>query len=158
MGSMKTVTSLLLAALLVGACVQYTSASTATPTSTPDPCAQEYLADSIKQVNDLQREFDDGSQLASNLPVASLPEVIMELQRLRRAAEDQQPPACLATLKAHQLAHMNLVIGTLIAFAGGADQTTLQDGIQRAQREHDLYALEMASLLGTPPVTTPSTP
>src|ERR671912_613587 len=104
-------------------------ATPATPianlTSTPDPCAAENLAEAIRRVNDLQREFDDASQLASNLAREQLPDSISDLQRIRRAAEDHQAPACLATLKAHQLAHMNIVIDTMIAFLGGADTETL---------------------------------
>lgn len=117
-------------------------------TSTPDLCAAEHLAESIKKVNDLQREFDDASQLASNLAREQLPDSISNMQRIRRAAEDHQAPACLETLKAHQLAHMNIVIDTMIAFVGGADTETLNKGIADASEEHDLYTLEIARLLG----------
>lgn len=125
-------------------------------TSTPDLCAAENLAESIKKVNDLQREFDDASQLASNLAREQLPDSISSMQRIRRAAEDHQAPACLATLKAHQLAHMNIVIDTMIAFLGGAGTETLNKGIADASAEHDLYTLEIARLLGITlaPVTT----
>ena len=116
--------------------------------STPDLCAAENLAESIKKVNDLQREFDDASQLASNLAREQLPDSISNMQRIRRTAEDHQAPACLATLKAHQLAHMNIVIDTMIAFVGGADTETLNRGIADASEEHDLYTLEIARLLG----------
>jgi hypothetical protein len=124
------------------------AAPIASLTSTPDPCTAEMLADSIKNVNDLQREFDDASQLASNLAREQLPGAISGMQRIRRAAEDHQAPACLATLKAHQLAHMNIVIDTMIAFLGGADNETLNKGIADASAEHDLYTLEIARLLG----------
>ena len=59
-------------------------------TSTPDPCAGENLAEAIKKVNDLQREFDDASQLASNLAREQLPDSISSMQRIRRTAEDHQ--------------------------------------------------------------------
>jgi len=128
--------------------------------STPDLCAAEHLAESIKKVNDLQREFDDASQLASNLAREQLPDSISNMQRIRRAAEDHQAPACLTTLKGHQLAHMNIVIDTMIAFVGGADTETLNKGIADASEEHDLYTLEIARLLGTTlsPVTNESVP
>jgi hypothetical protein len=77
------------------------------------------------------------------------------MQRIRRAAEDQHVSACLATLKAHQLAHMNIVIDTLLAFVGGAGTETLNQGIADANAEHDSYALEIAHLLGITP--SPST-
>ena len=105
---------------------------TSIPTSTPDPCSVENLSESIKDVNDLMREFDDMSKLATNIAREKLPELISEMQRVRRAAEDQEIPSCLSTLKVHQIAHMNTVIDTLIAFLCGAQAETIQDGIKRA--------------------------
>ena len=105
------------------------------------------------------REFEDASQLISNLPAQQLPEVISNLQRLRRNAEDIQIPACLATLKTHQLNHMNLMIKTLLAFVGGGDQAALTNGLEQARNEHDLYSLEIVRLLGitlAPITATPS--
>ena len=97
-------------------------------TSTPDPCSTENLAGSIKEVNDLRREFEDASQLASNLAREQLPNSISDMQRIRRAPEDDQVPACMSELKTHQLAHMNIVIDTMIFFAGGAHTGTLSTG------------------------------
>lgn len=126
----------------------------AVPTSTLDLCAVENLSGSIKDVNDLMREFDDRSKLAANVSREKLPELISEMQRIRRSAEDQAVPSCLSTLKVHQLSHMNIVIDTLIAFLGGAQAETLTDGIRRAGQEHDLYTLEVARLLGIPQSST----
>jgi hypothetical protein len=109
-------------------------------------------------MNELMREFDDASQLASNLPVPQLPEVISTLQRIRRDTEDVQIPACLITLKTHQLNHMNLVIQTLLAFVGGADQEALNSGLELARREHDLYSLEIVRLLGVTLAPITATP
>jgi hypothetical protein len=94
------------------------------------------------------REFDDASQLVSSTPTGQLSGVISNLQRIRRDVEDAQIPACLGTLKTHQLNHMNLVIQTLIAFVAGASQDELNKGLEEARREHDLYSLEMVRLLG----------
>jgi len=87
--------------------------------ATDDPCSSENLPATVQGLNDLMREFDDAAQLASNLPGQQLPDVISNLQRIRRDAEDAQIPGCLGTLKTHQLNHMNLMIQTLIAFVGG---------------------------------------
>ena len=129
---------------------------TVLPTSTLDPCSTENLSASIKEVNDLMREFDDMSKLAANLEREKLPELISEMQRVRRTAEDQKVPSCLSTLKVHQISHMNIVIDTLIAFLGGAQPEALNDGIARAGQEHDLYTLEVARLLGIPQGSTPA--
>lgn len=124
-----------------------------------DPCSSENLPDTVQGTNDLMREFEDASQLAANLPIQQLPDVISDLQRIRRDAQDLPVPACLETLKAHQLNHMNLMIQTLIAFVGGADQATLNSGLEQARQEHELYSLEIVRLLGlTLAPITPTSP
>ena len=118
------------------------------PTSTPDPCASENLEQSIKQVNDLMREFTDAYQLASNVAKEQVPPIISDMQRIRRAAEDQRVPACLAELKTHQLAHMNTLIDVMLAFVSGGDASSISEGLTMAQNEYDLYTMEVAGLLG----------
>ena len=126
----------------------------AVPTLTPDPCAEENMSISVKPANDLMREFDDASQLAANLSQEQVPTVVTNMQRIRREVEDLEVPACLSNLKAHELAHMNAVIDTLVAFVGGAGKDTLTTGINQARSEHDQYTLEMARLLGLTLVPT----
>ena len=126
-------------------------------TATPDPCAPGNLEASIKAVNDLMREFDDSSQLASNLSREQVPDSISEMQRIRRAAEDQIVPTCLVTLKKYQVAHMNSVINTMLAFVGGADSNTLNTGLAQARQEHDRYTLEIIKLLGITPKSVNTT-
>lgn len=118
------------------------------PTSTPDPCASENLEQSIKQVNDHMREFTDAYQLASNVAKEQVPPIISDMQRIRRAAEDQRVPACLAELQTHQLAYMNTLIDVMLAFVNGTDTSSLSEGLTKAQNEYDLYTMEVASLLG----------
>jgi hypothetical protein len=130
-------------------------------TATDDPCSSENLPTTVQGLNDLMREFDDASQLASNTPAQQLPDVISNLQRIRRAAEDTQIPSCLGELKTHQLNHMNLMIQTLIDFVGGAGKEQLNTGLENARKEHDLYSLEIVRLLGitlAPITATPPTP
>jgi hypothetical protein len=122
-------------------------------TSTPDPCAQENMQAIIKQVNDEMREFDDASQLASNVVPNQLPPIISDMQRIRRESEDLDVPVCLGKLKEYQLAHMNSVINTLLGFVNGTDPTILNESIAQARKEHDLYTLELARLLGFSSVT-----
>jgi hypothetical protein len=124
--------------------------SPVTPTISPDedPCSSQNLPATVQPINDLMREFEEASQLVSNLPAQQLPEVISNLQRIRRGAEDVQIPACLGTLKTHQLNHMNLTIEALLALVGGADQAALTNELEKARNEHDLYSLEIVRLLG----------
>lgn len=130
-------------------------------TTTDDPCSPENLPTTVQGLNNLMSEFDNASQLASNTPAQQLPEVISNLQRIRRGAEDTHIPSCLGELKTHQLNHMNLMIQTLIALVGGASQEELTAGLDNARKEHDLYSLEIVRLLGitlAPITATPLTP
>jgi hypothetical protein len=132
-----------------------------TNTTADDPCSSENLPTTVQGLNDLMREFDDISQQASSSPAQQMPDIISNLQRIRRDAEDSQIPTCLGDLKTHQLNHMNLVIQTLIAFVGGASQEDLNAGLENARKEHDLYSLEIVRLLGitlAPITATPLAP
>lgn len=131
-----------------------------TPITSPDedPCSPQNLPVTVQPLNDLMREFEDASQLASDLTAQQLPQIISDLQRIRRSAEDVQIPACLTTLKTHQLNHMNLMIQTLLAFVSGATQEELTNGLERARQEHDLYSLEIVRLLGVTLAPITATP
>ena len=130
------------------AATQTDTLSTPTTNAAEDPCSTQNIPVTVQPVNDLMREFDDAAQLASNLPAQELPDVISDLQRIRRNAEDLKIPACLGTLKTHLVNHMNLMIQTLLAFVGGADQEALSNGLAQARQAHDLYSLEIVRLLG----------
>lgn len=125
--------------------------------ATVDPCTLPQLEAEVQKVHRHMREFDDASILASNMPREQLSNPIADLQRIRREAEDEPVPACLLTLKTHQVEHMNSVIDTLVAFMGGTDQQTLEQGIASAREKHDQYTLELARLLGLTvvPATVP---
>lgn len=129
-------------------------------TSTLDPCSRPQLETEVQEVHSHMREFDDASILASNMPREQLSTSIADLQRIRREAEDEEIPGCLTNLKAIQVQHMNSVISTLIAFMGGTDQQTLDQGISLARQQHDEYTLELAGLLGLTvvPATLPPAP
>ena len=140
---------LVILALLLTACTNSAASHEAeTATSSTDPCLSENMNETVKPINDLQREFDDASELAANLPREQLQPLISDMQRIRRAAEDQVVASCLITLKTHQLAHMNAVIDTLLAFVSGADVNELNQGMAEARNQYDLYTFEMARLLG----------
>ncbi|HEX5809783.1 MAG TPA: hypothetical protein VFY25_14040 [Anaerolineales bacterium] len=125
--------------------------------ATPDPCVLPQLEEEVQKIHRHMREFDDASILASNMPREQLSNSIAELQRIRREAEDESIPGCLLSLKTHQVEHMNSVINTLVAFMGGTDQQTLEQGIATARQQHDDYTLELARILGLTvvPATVP---
>jgi hypothetical protein len=134
-------------------------------TLTPDACSPGRIEDEVQKVHKHMREFDDASILASSTPREQLSGSIADLQRIRREAEDEPIPACLTDLRTYEVEHMNSVINTLIAFRGGADQKSLDQGIGLARQQHDQYTLELARLLGLtvvaatpPPSATAQTP
>jgi hypothetical protein len=133
----------------------------ATPiiTSTPDPCAPENIQAEVQKIHNHMREFDDASALAASVPRDQLSTAIANLQAIRRAAEDQPIPPCLGNLKSYQVAHMNSVINTLLAFMNGSDQSVVDQGIAMARQQHDQYTIELARLLGItmePPTALPT--
>jgi len=161
----KSTPFLLLAALAV--CLLVACGTQVTPvpsaTLTPDPCAPGNITAEVKKVNDLQRQFDDGSQLASVLSINQLAvsNAIPSLQALRRQAQDQTVPGCLTNLKNLQLQQMNTVINTFLAFLAGGSQSPntqlLSQGVAQARGLHDQYNQELAHLIGAtyvPPAST----
>lgn len=122
-------------------------------TSTPDLCSKENLPAEVVKINKLTREFDDYSALASHTAQTQLVQVIPELQRVLREAEDQSVPACLTDLKKLQLVQMNTVVQTLLAFMNTSPKDTagvanINAGIAQSRKLHGQYDVEMARLLG----------
>jgi hypothetical protein len=133
-----------------------TATDTAVPptiTMTPDPCAPGNIQVDVDKVHEHMREFDDASILAANVSRDKVSDSIANLQRIRREAEDQPIPLCLTNLKTYQIAHMNTVINTLIAFMNNTDQNSINQGIALARQQHDQYTVELARVLGLKIVT-----
>lgn len=140
---------------------------TITITTTPDLCAPENVRAEVDKVHRHMREFDDASTLAASMPREQLSTPISNLQKIRRDAEDEQVPPCLAKLKEYEVQHMNLVINTLIAFIGINDplavdcvdvventqEAEICQSIASARQQHDQYVLELARILELPIVT-----
>ena len=155
--------SLLFAACSRDATAVATEALAGTPT--PDLCSAENLPREAAKANKLMREFDDYSALASNTPQSQLVVLIPEMQRILRETEDLSVPACMQTLKNLEMAHMNLVIQTLMAFMNNTDVQVINAGIGQARELHGKYDIELARLLGitlapqpTSPLVVPATP
>ncbi len=116
--------------------------------ATIDPCAPQYERVLAQRVHKHMREFDDASTLAASLTADKLPSAIAELQRIRRDSQDEPVPSCLGKLKDLQVAHMNMVIDTLLGMLNGAKPEDLQTGISNSRQLHDAYTVELANVLG----------
>lgn len=129
-------------------------------TATPDPCSEAALPGEVEKVNDLMREFDDYSRLASSTPQEQLVQVIPSLQEVRRRAESQEIPECLVDLKKLQISHMNTVVEILMVFMANPQAENVNQGIAQARDLHLKYDIEIARLLGltmvAPPTTAPN--
>ena len=104
------------------------------------------------------RQFDDYSVLASNIVQSQMVLVIPPMQEIRRDAEDQAIPACLAELKRLQLLYMDSTLQALLAFQSSSNVETLTAAILQSRQYHEQYALELARVLGvtlTPPPPLP---
>ena len=152
--NMLIVSSLFIAAALLTGCAGNQTAAniaptaTASVTATPDLCAPGNIEAEVNKVHKHMREFDDTSMVAANMPQEQISNAIIDLQRIRRAAEDEPIPGCLVGLKTYQIAHMNSVINTLVAFMSGSDQQTVDQYLALARQQHDQYTLELARVLG----------
>jgi len=144
---------------------------TFTITVTPDLCAPESIKAEVDKVHRHMREFDDASALAASMPREQLSTPIANLQEIRRDAEDESIPPCLANLKDYEILHMNSVIDTLIAFMGindplavdcvdvekNTEEEVICQSIAVARQQHDQYVLELAKILDLPIVTPGAT-
>jgi hypothetical protein len=152
------------------------STDVASVSGTPDLCISPQIESEAQKVQKHMREFDDASTLASSVPQAQLSTSIADLQRIRREADDEAVPPCLANLKGYQISHMNSVINTLLAFMRSKDPLAIDcvdiqsqteeeavcQNIALARQQHDQYLVELARVLGltvvpaTPPAETPT--
>jgi hypothetical protein len=137
---------------------------TASPTFTPDPCAPENVSAQVARVHLLMREFDDTSLLAqTTLLQASTVGLVQDLQRIKRIAEDQVVPSCIADLKQYELVYMNSMIelfttalAFLNAYGPNGDQKALDSLtgplVQKALFNLQQYGNEYARLQGFTPM------
>jgi hypothetical protein len=162
---MKNKTIIILAFLVIfvlSACGEKaatpTAESVAPVSATPesDRCSEENLPGEVSKINDLMREFDDYSRLASSTPQDKLLQVIPPMQEVRRRAETQEVPECLRDLKVLQINHMNTVIEILMVFMANAQSEGVSQGIAQARDLHMKYDIEIARLLGLTLVAPPT--
>ena len=140
--------SVFIFALVLSAC---SASATSLPqaTATVDPCQPQVARTIAQKMHSHMREFGDASTLASALTTDKLPSAIAEMQRIRRAAQDEPAPsACLGKLKKLEVDHMNTVIITFLALLNGEKAENLKTAIDNARSLNEAYNVELASVLG----------
>lgn len=153
---------LVIIGVLLAACAP-AQAQAVIPVTAVDRCAPENIQAEIEKVTIFQRDFDDVSLLAQSTPQNQAAVVILELQRLRRSALDNDAPDCLDSIKEIQLRYMNGVISTLVRFMAGGDSETINQQLSATRILRIEYETELARLLGVPyytptPFPTPVVP
>jgi hypothetical protein len=107
-------------------------------------------------------QFDDYATLAQYASKTQLPQIIPNMQTIRRVADGRTVPECMADLQRHQVAYMDATLRTLLEFAKPDPKAgTIATGVVQAQYFHQAYALELARLLHvtlTPTVAVTGTP
>lgn len=162
----------LLLSCLLAACGANTSAQAVieTPSSDMvepvlDRCSPVHLTAEIVRVNKLTDEFDRYSSRASESGQSKLVQIIPEMQRVLRDAQDQEVPACLQPLKELQTAHMDAMIQVLIYLYGHPMSAASPDpnvvvyvnaAIAQARDLHEKYDMELSRLLDTALVSPPA--
>ncbi len=144
-----------------GAVTPGAPAGTALPTSTSESCATDKVRPEVERMHALMLEFYDASALASQTPPDRLILVIPSLQEIRRRTDAVKVSDCLTKLKTLEVAHMNTVINTMLAFMSKSDSSVLLEGIVQARLLNEEYRKEKARLLGetyVPPPTQAVTP
>ena len=156
--------SFLLAACGANASTQVMMETPSAEIATPvlDRCSPVNLTAEIVRVKKLMDEFDHYSSRASESQQTQLIQVIPDLQRVLRNAQDQDVPTCLQSLKELQTAHMDAMIQTLIYLNGHPISAASPDpnvvanvnsGITQASDLHEKYDVELSRLLDTALVT-----
>ena len=124
--------------------------------ATPDKCAVDAVRPEVEFMHSLMLEFYDASALASQTPPDRLILVIPSLQEIRRRTDAVKVSVCLKKLKEYEVAHMNTVINTMMAFMSNADPSLLVEGVVQARQLNEEYRKERARLLGEPYVPPPT--
>jgi signal transduction histidine kinase len=162
---------LLLLSCLLAACGSDASAQAVieTPSSTMaepvlDRCAPVHLTAEIVRVNKLTDEFDQYTSRALESGQSQLIQIIPDLQRVLRDAQDQDIPACLQALKELQIVHMDAMVQTLIYLHGHPMSASSPDpntvayinaAIAQARELHEKYDIELSRLLDTALIPPP---
>lgn len=140
--------------------------ATALPTLTPDVCSSENIPAEVNRLHTLTREFDDTFGLAQTLRIEETVSLVQDMQRIKRLAEDQSVPACLAKLKEYQLLYMNSGIDlfTTVFSITSANPNINQEQLnsvtapllEQVLGSAKLYLDEQAKLMGWTPIPIPT--
>lgn len=136
------------------------------PTGTLNACSSANIPSQVEQLHAITREFDDTFGLAQTLRLEDAVPLVQDMQRIKRNAEDQIVPACLAKLKEYQLLYMNsgievfTTVYSLTSSNPNINQNTLNSVtvplFEQVLGAAKLYLDEQAKLMGWTPIPIPT--
>lgn len=131
-----------------------TATATATFTPTPVPCVVQ--AESfVEDVEALFDDWDDATRLADNTARIALSGPVQQLQEIRRAVNDLDPPACAEPVQRAFISYMNFTIDGFLAFMA---EEPHEKQFEDAQVKLDLFIREFADLKAGAMPYGPNTP
>jgi hypothetical protein len=94
-------------------------------------------------VEPLLEEWDDAVIIANQTPRVSLPNVIPELQGIRRRTEDLEIEECFEDAHLFLVKYMDYTIEAFIAFMGQEDDDVVSQKFNMAQTNFETYLLRL---------------
>jgi hypothetical protein len=100
-------------------------------------------------------EWTDASALAASTPRVSLPEVISDLQAIKRRANDLEAPDCAASIKIAMVNGMESAITALLGFAADSPQIVIDTALAESVASFDEVTFRLARLRAGEDVNAP---
>lgn len=94
-------------------------------------------------VKPLLEEWDDAVSIANQTPRAGLPNVIPELQGIRRRTENLEIEECFEDAHSFLVKYMDYTIDAFIAFMGQEDDSVVSQKFSMAQTNFETYLLKL---------------
>ncbi|MEI8166286.1 MAG: hypothetical protein WCG26_07900 [Chloroflexales bacterium] len=121
--------------------------ATPAPTATPQPTCAELANAYVDEIKPLLVEWDDSASLANSTARIALPQVIPQLQQVRRQLDRLTPPACARGVHGHLVNAMDYRIKAFISFMGQEDDLVFTTWVTRSSTELDSAMEELKALM-----------
>ena len=122
-----------------------TAQTAAVPTS-PPVCSLNDGRKAVEALMEFAQEWDDALELASQTPRISLSPQIGELQRIRRAVQQQTWPPCAESAHDALVKHMDKMIEGFLAYLGNEPESVYNAHLNEAKTLLEAFTQEMARL------------
>jgi hypothetical protein len=129
-------------------------------TQNVDPCSStELKKPEVEKLARIMGEFDDASALVTRVTNSdNLVNVILELQRIRWVAINNNPPTCLKTLRDSQINFMSGVVRTSLNIQSKVKMEDIQRNLAETRKLREVFDMELANQLGMKYVTVTPAP